>query len=93
MHKVNLYFSTLINSSTLHVNSKLFKPVKTDNVACRKMLTHAKKLAAKNQSQSPRSPFYIVWPSGAARLVNFTVQRVVYHHETSLKLKLKLKKL
>ena len=56
------------------------------------MLRHAKNLATKNQSQPARSPFCIVWLNGAARLVNFTIQRVVCHHETSLKLKLELKK-
>ena len=50
------------------------------------MLRHAEKLAAKNQSQPARSPFHIVWLSGAARLANFTVQRVVCHHKTSPKL-------
>ena len=53
------------------------------------MLTCAKKLTMKNQSQLARLPFHIVWPSGAARLV----KQVVCHHETSPKLKLELKKL
>ena len=56
-----------------------------------KMLRRAEKLAAKNQSQPAKSPFHIVWLSGATRLVNFTVQRVVCHHKTSLNLKLRKK--
>ena len=56
------------------------------------MLRRAEKLTVKNQSQLARLPFHIVWPSGAGKLVNFTVHSFVCHHKTSPKLKLELKK-
>ena len=59
-------------------------------MASRKMLSRAKKLATKIKASQQSILFGRV--CGAARLVNFTVQRIICHRETSPKLKLELKK-